>query len=58
MDNTFETKGHKWTPIVPATKPEPKTDNNDAWKQIDGIHEMMKQDGFFDTFEQKYSRLR
>ena len=54
MDNTFESKRHKWTPIVPATKPEAKTDNNDTWEQIDGIHEMMKQDGFFDTFEEDH----
>ena len=54
MDNTFESKRHKWTPIVPATKPEAKTDNNDTWKQIDAIHKMMKQDGFFDTFEEDH----
>ena len=54
MDNTFESKRHKWTPIVPATKPEAKTNNNDTWKQIDTIHKMMKQDGFFDTFEEDH----
>ena len=37
-----------------AAKPESKPNNNDTWKQIDYIHQMMKHDGFLDTSEKNH----
>ena len=54
MNNSFDSKGHKRFPIIPSTKPKSKTNNDQAWDQIDDVHEVIEHDWSFDSTEKDH----